>query len=354
MASDVPATMKRLVAKEPGHDVASCKIEVETADVPSPKSGELLIRVVAAPINPSDYGEWYKSNASKYPLTMGKEGCGVVVQSGGGLATYRFSIGAKVGFIGLTKGQGSYSEYVSVDASSCFNMPDDVPIEDCASFFVNPYTAIGILDTAVNKEKSPAFVHTAAASQLGQMIAKLAPEEDVDVIHVVRREEQAEILRKLGAEHVVVTGSGSDEESMEKWKEELKRKIKELDCTCAFDAVSGRMTGDLLDCMPPKGTVYTYGGLAGKCSNITPSDLIYRKKELKGFLLTNWVRDGGMMSMVPRMLRASGKVNAGLKGPDGWSSTQFEDTTLEKAHDDIVRLLSSSATGKKLRIRFDK
>ncbi|KAL7550552.1 hypothetical protein ACHAWF_013775 [Thalassiosira exigua] len=353
MANEIPPTMRRLVAKEPGHDLASCKIEVETVDVPAPASGELLIRVAAAPINPSDYGEWYQSNASKYPLPMGKEGCGVVVKSGGGLAALRFSIGAKVGFVGL-KNQGSYSEYVTVAASSCFPMPDDVPVEDCASFFVNPYTAVGIIDTAANKEKSPSFVHTAAASQLGQMIAKLAPEEDVDVIHVVRREEQAELLRKLGAEHVVVTGSGSDEESVGKWKEELKKKVKELDCTCAFDAVSGRMTGDLLDCMPPKGTVYTYGGLAGKCSNITPSDLIYREKKLKGFFLASWIKEGGMLSMVPRMLRASRKVNTGLKGPEGWSSTQFEDTTLEKAHGDIVRLLSSSATGKKLRIRFDR
>ena len=112
------------------------------------------------------------------------------------------------------------------------------------------------------------------------------------------------------------------------------------------------MTGDLLDCMPPKGTVFTYGGLAGKAGNINPSDLIYREKKLKGFFLTSWVQDGGMLSMVPRMLKASSKVTAGL-GADGWSSTQYEDTTLEKAHDAIVGLLGSSITGKKLRIRFD-
>ena len=353
MADDTPSTMKRLVVKEPGKDVASCKIEVESdVPVPEPRSGEVLIRVVAAPINPSDYGEWYRSSPSKYPLTMGKEGCGIIVKSGGGLATYRFSVGAKVGFIGLKGRQGSYSEYVTIAATGCFPMPDGVPIEDCASFFVNPYTAIGIIDTAKNKEGNSAFVHTAAASQLGQMIVKLAPEENVTVINVVRRKEQAEMLKKIGADHIVITGSSTDDTDIAKWKEELRKKIEEFGATCAFDAVSGRMTGDLLDCMPTKGTVFTYGGLAGKAGNINPSDLIYREKKLKGFFLTSWVQDGGMLSMVPRMLKASSKVTAGL-GADGWSSTQFEDTTLEKAHDAIVGLLGSSITGKKLRIRFD-
>ena len=354
MTNEIPTTMKRLVVKEPGENVETCKIEVESVPVPEPRSGEVLIKVVAAPINPSDYGEWYKSNPSKYPLPMGKEGCGIIVKRGGGLATYRFSVGSCVGFIGLKGKQGSYSEYITIAATGCFAMPDDVPIEDCASFFINPYTAIGIIDTAKNKEGSSAFVHTAAASQLGQMIVKLAPQEDVTVINVVRRDEQADILKQLGAEHIVVTGSTTNDEDVAKWKEELKSKIKELGATCAFDAVSGRMTGDLLDCMPPKGTVFTYGGLAGLAGNIDPSDLIYREKKLKGFFLTSWIQDGGMISMVPRMLKASNKVNAGLKGPDGWSSTQFEDTTLEKAHDSIVGLLGSSITGKKLRIRFDQ
>ena len=188
-------------------------------------------------------------------------------------------------------------------------------------FFVNPYTAIGIFDTAKNKEGSSAFVHTAASSQFGQMNLKLAPQEDVTVINVVRRDEQADILKQLGAEHIVVTGSTTNDEDVAKWKEELKSKIKELGATCAFDAVSGRMIGDLFDCMPPKGTVFTYGGLAGLAGNIDPSDLIHREKKLKGFFLTSWIQDGGMITMVPRMLKASSKVSAGLKGPDGWSST---------------------------------
>lgn len=279
---------------------------------------------------------------------MGKEGCGIVVASGGGITTWRCPVGTKVGFACNDSTQGSYSEYVVMDAiSGVFPMPDDVPIEDCASFLVNPYTAVGILDTA-EQAGCDTIVHTAAASQLGQMIVKLAHIKGMTVINVVRREDQKKILEEIGAKHIVVT-SGDDD----KWKAELKEKIKELGATCAFDAVSGDMTGHLLDCMPQRGIVYLYGNLAGRAGNINPADLIYRKKQLKSFYLTSWIKSGGTIQMARRMMAAGSIVNSGLKSPDAWCCTQFEDTTMEKAFDDIVKMLGGSVTGKKLRIRFD-
>ena len=342
--------MRRLVVTSPRNasSVADCIVEIQSVPTPTPKSGEVLIKVVAAPVNPSDYGSWYGSKAESYPIVMGKEGCGVVVATGGGLVTYRCPVGTKVGFACNDSSQGSYSEYVTMDAlTGIFSMPDDVPIEDCASFLVNPYTAVGILDTAI-QAGSTAIVHTAAASQLGQMIVKLAPMKDVEVINVVRRDDQKSVLEKLGAKHIVVT-SGDEA----KWKDELRGKVKELGATCAFDAVSGDMTGHLLDIIPPKGIVYLYGNLAGRAGNINPADLIYRKKQLKSFYLMSWINNGGSLHMVSRMLSAGKVVNSGLKSPDGWCCSQFEDTTMEKAHQDIVRLLGSSITGKKLRIRID-
>ncbi|KAL3793241.1 hypothetical protein HJC23_000783 [Cyclotella cryptica] len=350
MTEQIPDQMRRLVVTSPGKatSVADCTIEIQTVPTPTPQSSEVLIKVIAAPINPSDYGSWYKSKPESYPIVMGKEGCGIVVATGGGLATYRCPIGTRVGFACNDSKQGSYSEYVTMNAlTGVFPMPDDVPIEDCASFLVNPYTAVGILDTAASSS-AKAFVQTAAASQLGQMIVKLAAVRGMQVINVVRREEQREVLEKLGAKHIVVT-SGEEES----WKSELKAKMEELGATCAFDAVSGDMTGHLLEVLPPGGTVYLYGGLAGRAGNINPSDLIYRRKQLKSFYLTSWIQSGGPVQMVYRMISAGKVVNSGLKSPDGWCCTQFEDTTMEKAHGEIVKLLGSSITGKKLRIRFD-
>lgn len=352
MADIIPEQMKRLVVTSPGNgkSVADCTIEVVTVPTPTPKSGEVLIKVVAAPVNPSDYGSWFRSKPDTYPMVMGKEGCGVVVATGGGLSTYRCPIGTKVGFAFSDAKQGSYSEYVTLNAiTGVFPMPDDVPIEDCASFLVNPYTAVGILDTAQQAGSTKAIVHTAAASQLGQMLNKLAPMQDMEIINVVRRAEQKELLEKLGAKHIVVT-SGDDPEV---WKAELEAKIKELGATCAFDAVAGDMAGHLMDVLPYKGIVHIYGGLAGRAGNINPMDLIYRKKQLKSFYLTSWIQGGGSLKMLPRMMSAGKVVNSGLKSPDGWCCTQFQDTTMEKAHEEIVKLLGTSITGKKLRIRFD-
>mmetsp|Transcript_10044 Transcript_10044/g.18044 ORF Transcript_10044/g.18044 Transcript_10044/m.18044 type:complete len:361 (-) Transcript_10044:96-1178(-) len=348
----IPNEMKRLVVTSPGNgtSVSDCTVTIETVPTPIPASGEVLVKVVAAPVNPSDYGSWFKSKPSSYPMVIGKEGCGVVVATGGGLTTYRCPVGTKVGFICNGSEQGSYSEYVKLNAfTGVFPMAEDVPIEDCASFMVNPYTAVGIIDTAQQEGSTKAIVHTAAASQLGQMLNKLAHMKGMEIINVVRRQEQEELLEKLGAKHIIVTTSGEEDT----WKAELKAKVKELGATSAFDAVSGDMTGHLMDAMPNKGIVHLYGGLAGRANGINPSDLIYRKKELKSFYLTSWIQGGGPLKMVPRMLSAGKVVNSGLKSPDGWCCSQFQDTTMEKVHEEIVELLGSSITGKKLRIRFD-
>mmetsp|Transcript_11556 Transcript_11556/g.24646 ORF Transcript_11556/g.24646 Transcript_11556/m.24646 type:complete len:382 (+) Transcript_11556:136-1281(+) len=348
--SGIPKEMKRLVVTSAGNatSVSDCTVEVQTVPTPTPGSGEVLVKVVAAPVNPSDYGSWFKSKPSSYPMVIGKEGCGVVVATGGGLTTYRVPVGTKVGFVCNGSEQGSYSEYVTLNAmTGAYPMPDDVPIEDCASFMVNPYTAVGIIDTAQSAGSSKAIVHTAAASQLGQMLNKLAPLKGMEIINVVRRQEQKELLEKIGAKHIIVTDGEEDA-----WKAELKAKVKELGATAAFDAVSGDMTGHLMDAMPSKGIVHLYGGLAGRAGNINPSDLIYRKKQLKSFYLTSWIQSGGPVKMVPRMLSAGKLVNSGLKSPDGWCCSQFQDTTMENAHGDIVQLLGGSITGKKLRIRF--
>jgi len=351
----IPTEMRRLVVASPGKGTAltDCTVVVQTVPTPTPSSGaEVLIKVVAAPINPSDYGSWYKvanKGVASYPMAMGLEGCGVVVATSGVIAGFRFPIGTKVGFIISDRKQGSYSEYVTVNAlKGVFAMPIDKNIEDCASFFVNPYTACAILDMArTENPDSNVIVHTAAASQLGQMLNKLAPSEGMEIINVVRREEQAELLRALGAKHIVVTTSGNDD-----WKEELQTMIKELGATCAFDAVAGTTTGTLLGLMPNQSTVFVYGALAGPIGNVSSLDLIYRKKQIKGLYLTRWIENGGPLYTIHRLYKAGYKVNAGLHD-GGWSSSQFHDTTIEKAFDDIVALISGSATGKKLRIRFD-
>jgi len=219
----------------------------------------------------------------------------------------------------------------------------DLPIEDAASFFVNPYTAVGIFET-LKSEGCKAFVHTAAASQLGQMMIKYAPKENIEMICVVRREEQAEVVKDLGAKYVVVTGSDDS------WKKDLKEKIDELNAFVAFDAVAGKMSGDLLDLLPPMtGTLYIYGGLAGPAEGIRPVNLIYEQKKIKGFSLLAWIKSGGVLATTT----ASSKVNPGLK-EGGWCTSQFKDVSMQNLKDEMRALFDKGFTGVKLRLRFDK
>lgn len=341
----VPATMKRLVLTTPDSDPTKAKLAIEVVPVPTPGKGEVLIRVVATPVNPSDYGIWTRTPQENCPLPMGKEGSGIVVASGGGLGSP--AIGTKVGFGIQTAGQGSWSEYVVVNSMrAVFPMPVSLAIEDAASFFVNPFTAVGIIDTARKVTANNTFVHMAAASSMGQMMVKLAKVSgDVTIICVVRREEQAELLRGVGAKHVVVTGK------TDAWKSEITKLMKELKCTCVFDPIGGNSTGQMLSLLPNKGKIFVYGGLSGPVAGVEVTDLIYNQKQIHGWWLTEWITGGGVVQTLARLRSTTSKVTAGLAG--GWSSSTFADTTLETMHGDFIKQQAAGATGTKMRIRFD-
>ena len=282
---------------------------------------------------------------------IGKEGSGVVIASGGGV--YANSVvGYEVGFITNTKGQGSYAEYTVVDAlKGVFPLPKTVKVEDAASHFVNPYTACGFLDIVKSRHTStgdgkgkPGMVHTAAASQLGQMLVKLCRQEDVNLINIVRREEQAEILRGIGAQHVIVS-------SVDGWEAQLSDLMKQLNVHIAFDAIAGEMSGKLLDVLPNKGLLVVYGKLSNEgCSGIQPLDLIYRRKKVEGFYLGSWVQ-GDMFFQ--RLRTATALVHGGLTSENGWAASQFSDCTIDEMWSEFVKMWNESGfTGKELRIRF--
>lgn len=344
-SGEIPKTMKRLVFVNGNDDVKKAELKVEELAVPTPKSGQVLIKVIAAPINPSDYGEWKLDNSGKPPRAIGKEGSGVVVSSGGGIVANRM-VGKKVGFVNLPRGQGAYSEFVCVPAmTAAFPLPDQVPVEDACSFFVNPYTAYGLLETAIEK-KSSGLVHTAAASQLGQMLVKLCLQRRVPLINVVRRQEQKDILTAIGAEHIIVNDHDG-------WKQELKELMTKLRITVVADAIGGDMAGELIGILPNNGYYYNYGRLSGKdVGGINGLDIIYRAVKIEGWLLPRWI-NGGTGSQITTLVRiraASNSVLPALK--DGWSASQYQDCSLENAFEEFQKMWVTGFTNRKLRIRM--
>lgn len=177
-------------------------------------------------------------------------------------------------------------------------------------------------------------------------MVKYCKQENVTVINIVRRDEQAEILRNLGAQHIIVSNTPN-------WEEQLKTLIQELDIRVAFDCVSGEMTGKLLTLLPSKSTVFVYGSLSAlPCSDIQPLDLIYRKKRIEGWLLPTWLLSGDPVAVLMRIRASTASVHSGLvKG--GWAETQFSDCTMDNMLERFRELVRGGFTGQKLRIRMD-
>jgi NADPH:quinone reductase-like Zn-dependent oxidoreductase len=356
-APEIPKTMRRWVLVKVNSDLAKAELLLESVPTPTPKSGEVLIKVVSSPVNPSDYGIWCRDRPVSDPEPIGNEGSGIVVSSGGGVYA-NSCVGCNVGFTANVKGSNSYAEYIVVNAlKGAYKLPATVPLKDAASHFVNPYTAYGFIDTVRSRhvahpQKSPipGFVQTAAASQLGQMLVKLCLKEKITLINLVRREEQAEALRLIGAKYVIVTKGDT-------WKDKLKALIKEHGIQFAFDAVAGEMTGQLLSLLPFKGTCFVYGRLSNQgCSDIQPLDLIYMRKKLEGWFLTSWATSGGLFATQRRISGATSVVHEGLipvAGKEGspgagWARTQFEECSIEDMHTRFLDFHANGFTGRKL------
>jgi NADPH:quinone reductase-like Zn-dependent oxidoreductase len=237
---------------------AEGKLELSLAEVPiaAPGPNEVLIRVEAAPINPSDLGLLLAgvdistatvAGTAENPvvtadlssaamralagrvgasLPVGNEGAGTVVDAGSSDAAQ-----ALIGKVVALAGGGMYTQFRTVDASACLQLPDGTPASAGASSFVNPLTALGMVET-MRREGHTALVHTAAASNLGQMLVKLCLEEDVPLVNIVRKPEQEDILRTLGAVHVCNSTSPT-------FMDELIDALKATSATLAFDAIGG-------------------------------------------------------------------------------------------------------------------
>jgi NADPH:quinone reductase-like Zn-dependent oxidoreductase len=230
------------------------------------------------------------------PSVPGWEGAGTVVATGGGLLG-RWLFGKRVACAVRSDRDGTWAEYVVVNADNCIPLKSAVPMEQGASLIINPLTALAMLETA-RRAGHRAAVHTVGASQLGRMMIAMAADRDYPLINVVRREAQAQIVRSLGAKHVLNSTS-------EGFASELKSLCERLKATAAFEAVAGEMTGTVFNAMPPGSTVYVYGELSHKgCCNIDPIGLVFHDKTLTGFYLGNWLDRRGTIGI----LRAASRV----------------------------------------------
>lgn len=296
--------MRAVVLESYHADVADAirALKIQDRPVTAPRPGQVLVRVDAAPCNPSDLlllqGKY--GSLKTLPTVPGWEGTGTVVANGGSMIG-RWLLGKRVACALRQDRDGTWAEYFVADARDCIPLKRAMPVAQAACLIVNPLTAIALLETA-QRAGHRAAVHTVGASQLGRMILRIAAEMKFPLINMVRREEQVELLKSLGAEHVLNSSHASS-------VRDLKVLSKKLHATAAFEAIAGDMTGNVLNALPPKSTMYLYGALAQEpCGNIDPIEIVFHKKTLTGFYLGNWLQDRGLfgvlrsVSKVQRML----------------------------------------------------
>jgi len=361
----------------------SGELEITLANVPipEPSADEVVVRVEASPINPSDLGllvgaaDMTTAKASgtedapvitaKVPeaamramagrldesMPVGNEGAGVVVKTGSSEAA-KALMGKTVAMIG----GAMYAQYRTIRASDCLVLPAGITPAEGASCFVNPLTSLGMVET-MRREGHKALVHTAAASNLGQMLNKICLKDGIGLVNIVRSAEQAEILHKIGAKHVVDSTAPT-------FMEDLTNALVETGATLAFDAIGGgKLAGQILTCMEAAinktakvysrygsnvyKQVYIYGGL-----DLRPTELN------RAFGMTwgvgGWLLTPFLQKISPAdALRLRQRVVAELKTTFASHYTQV--VSLQEAlHLSHIAVYAKRATGEKYLINPNK
>ena len=306
MGYTIPATMKAVQ-----QDEAEGKLFLRELPVPRPGVGEVLVRMCAAPINPSDLGALnglsYSGNR-KYPITPGNEGSGTVVATGSGLYA-KMLMGKQVACSPSAEGKGTWAEYMVTSAQYCVPLMRGVDLEQAAMLVVNPLTALAMIETA-NKGKHRAIINTVAASNLGRMILRLAQHRGIPVINIVRRAEQVDVVRSRGGEYVL---DSSEPDFVERLRELAER----LQATLILDAVGGEMTQQLADAAPHGSSILFYSNMSHQDSSVSPFVALVKDLRFHGWFLPNWLRTKNLLQSMALSRRAQGLLNTDLASPVG-------------------------------------
>jgi NADPH2:quinone reductase len=371
--------MTELKSKEIRSEITSegkLNLSIATSDVPIPGDDEVLIKVEASPINPSDLGllisfaadlDSISSSGSGdetvttmgiHPglmqsmkprldksMQVGNEGGGVIVDAG---KNVKDLIGKTVG----VAGGAMYSQYRCLPAMSCLVMNDGTTSAEAASSFVNPLTALGFTET-MKLENHTALVHTAAASNLGQMLVKICLADDIPLVNIVRKQEHVDLLKNLGAKYICNT---SDEDFMKC----LIDCLVETGATLGFDATGGgnegKLAGQILSAMEIAANknateysrygsdtykqVYIYGGL-------DPTPTVLNRSfglswGLGGWLLTPFIGKVGMEKFQEMRDRVAKEIKT------TFASNYTKEVSLEEMlAPDAIKTYAKQATGTK-------
>ena len=290
-------------------DAANGKLSVREVLVPTPGPGQVLVRMAASPINPSDLGALMGFNYSgtrSYPFVPGLEGSGTVVKAGPGLRG-RLFVGRRVTCAAELAGDGAWAEYMVTSASQCIPLNHGVSMEQGATLLVNPLSALAFLELAQHG-RHRAVVSTAAASALGGMIARLFRRHAIPVIHIVRRDAQVRQLRAQGAEHVLDSSTAD-------FDAQLQALTKRLHATLLLDAIGGTMTQQLAEAAPRGSTILLYSRLSLQDCMIDARTALVKDLHFDGWFLSNWLEGKSLLQSLRLAQRVQSLAATDLHTP---------------------------------------
>jgi NADPH:quinone reductase len=371
VSDDVPAQALQL--RSLVTDTATVSLSIELVDVPRPGPDQVVVRVEAAPINPSDLGLLFAGadlaratagGTAERPvisaplppaaaraaaarvgesLPTGNEGAGKVVRAGSSEAAQRL-LGTTV----AVAGGGMYAQYRLTDAAACLVLPDGVGAAAGASAFVNPMTVLGMVAT-MRDEGHGGIVHTAAASNLGQMLNRVCIEDGIPLVNIVRSADQVRLLTGQGAEHVLDSTAGT-------FMADLTTALRETSATIAFDAIGGgQLASRILTCMEAALSgdqpfsrygsathkqVYIYGGLDRSPTELTRG--YGMAWGIGGWLLTPFLRKAGAATVAAMRERVAAGISTTFATSYGGQLSLHE-----ALQPDAVAAYARMATGSK-------
>lgn len=376
MTSEAPARalqLHSLVTAE-----GTLQLSLATVDVPEPTADQVVVRIEAAPINPSDLGLLFGAADMRTaevsgttespvvtatipealrpamaprvgePMPVGNEGGGVVVAAGSSDAAQAL-LGRTVGALG----GAMYSQYRTLHVSQVLALPDGTTPTEGAACFVNPLTALSMVEV-MRREGYTALVHTAAASNLGQMLNRICLADGVGLVNIVRRPEHVELLRAAGAEHVC-------DSSAESFTDDLTAALVATGATLAFDATGGgTLAGQILACMEAAVNatateynrygssvhkqVYIYGGLDRRPTEINRT--FGMAWSVGGWLLTPFLQAIGAEATEGLRQRVANEITTTFA-----SSYTREVSLAEALQLDSIMVYGKQATGEKFLVK---
>ncbi|GHH17587.1 NADH oxidase [Sphingomonas sp. AAP5] len=373
MTDPVPSTGLQLLSRV----TKDAHLEVSLIDqpVPAPRDDQVVVKVLATPINPSDLGLLFgaadmssavATTRDGHPLVtadvppggmramagrldeampVGNEGSGIVVAAGASPAAQAL-LGKTVAMLG----GAMYAQYRVLRVAECMVLPDGTAPADGASCFVNPLTSLAMTEV-MRREGHTALVHTAAASNLGQMLVKICLKDGIPLVNVVRSPAQAELLRGIGAVHVA-------DSSQPDFLETLTAMMVETGATLAFDAIGGgKLAGQLLSCMEAAAVkrmttysrygsdtfkqVYIYGGLDVAPTTLNRNSFGF-SWSLSGFLLTPFLVKIGAEAVQALKDRVVAELTTTFA-----SHYTHEISLVEALQPDVIEAYNRRATGTK-------